>query len=175
MTFEEAVRRFLEEKRRAVAATTLKAYTSVLRIVGRDLNSRRLASITGTELTEVILGAPISRSTQAQRYRVLRIFLNWCFRKGLASRHPMPRRCPVLQVETRPRAVKADDLRKITDALRGDYRKKRSQYRCAEEGLVGAGTHLSRFHITNHPIAVSMMNVRTRSHPRTIIRISTAA
>jgi len=131
---------FLSEKRSTVAETTITSYRSVLRILEQELPSasQKVEAITAAELRSALYGFDISESTRRQRYRIIRVFFNWCLEREYIGASPLTRVPLPRPVECHTYAIRWEDLLLICETIENDYGAKRhkKQGHCGEGDLL---------------------------------------
>lgn len=88
-------------------------------------------------------GPPLSPTSIARHLSSLRSFYRWAGKEGLVSVNPVEQTRPPRQIETLPKALSADEVRRLLESVRPDGDPKDLRDRALLEFLYSTGTRIS--------------------------------
>lgn len=132
VALEELINRFCEVKQsQGRSERTIESYRGVWRRfmerAGKDTSTTDLRP---SKIAAFCYEADVSQATRHKRFRHLRGVLNWATDNEFSDTNPIEEVDPPKQVNKLPTPVRAEELEKIVDTIKQEYRKKRRKGKC---------------------------------------------
>jgi integrase len=131
LTLTSALDRFLDDKReQGRAERTIENYRGFIGRLIDEIGNHPLEALSPALLNEWIRAEDVTDTTRHSRYRYVNAFLNHCKRQGWADENPLDGTPAPSKQEKLPKTMYKQDLRRICEAVRADYRDKRQRDLC---------------------------------------------